>query len=324
MSGPDRRAVLRRLGAAGLVLGASGALGAIGLLSPGRWRPGRRPAGIRDFRAAGDARGPAILVARGHDPAKIVRAVVAALGGMERFVRPGETVLLKPNIGWDRTVEQAANTHPAIVAEVVRLCRDARAARVIVAEVPVHDAARCAARSGIARAVGEAGGELMLPPSVGFVSAALGGAVLDHWDVLAPLLQADRVINLPIVKDHALTRLTCGMKNWYGLLGGTRARLHQDINHSIADLAFAIRPSLTIVDATRVMMRGGPTGGRLEDVAIVNAVAAGTDPVALDAWGAGLLRVDPADIPYLAFAEGRGLGTVRAGTGHIEEITSGA
>jgi uncharacterized protein (DUF362 family) len=152
----------------------------------------------------------------------------------------------------------------------------------------------------------------------------LGGATLDHWEVFAPLFLADRVINLPIVKDHALTRFTCGLKNWYGLLGGTRARLHQEIHHAITDIAGAVRPTLTVVDATRVMVRGGPTGGRLEDVRIENAVGAGTDPVALDAWGAGLLGLDPMDIPYLILAEGRGLGSIRAGMERIEAIRAGA
>ncbi len=324
MSGrADRREVLKRLAQAGLVLGASGALGALGLISPGRWRGTGRPVPLRDHRIPDDVRWPAVTVARGPDPARLVRAAIGALGGIERFVRPGESVLLKPNMAWDRSVEQGANTHPAVVAEVIRLCRQARAARVVVAEVPVHDAARAAERSGIRRAALEAGAELVLPSDAGFSTVALSGAVLDHWEVFDPMLGADRVINLPVVKDHALTRLTCGLKNWYGLLGGTRARLHQEIHRSIVDLAAAMRPTLTVVDATRIMVRGGPTGGRLEDVVATNAVAAGTDPVALDAWGAKLMGVDPADVPYLVIAEGRGLGSIRT-AGPLEEIGVGA
>jgi uncharacterized protein (DUF362 family) len=319
----ERRLVLKRLGQAGLVLGGSGAIAALGAFSSGRWRGDRKLATIADHRVE-PSPGSALAVARGTDPARLVRASLAAIGGMERFVRPGDTVLLKPNMAWDRTVEQGANTHPAIVAEVARLCLAARAKRVIVAEVPVHDAARVAERSGIRKAALEAGAEVLIPPDAGFVDTALSGATLDHWEVFAPLFLADRVINLPIVKDHALTRFTCGLKNWYGLLGGTRARLHQDIHHAIADVAGAVRPTLTVVDATRVMVRGGPTGGRLEDVRIENAVAAGTDAVALDAWGAGLLGLDPFDIPYLMLAEGRGLGSIRAGMGRIEEIRVGA
>ena len=322
--GWNRRLVLLRMSQAGLVLGASSVLGALGVLSPGRWRLGAGPLPIPDFRVPADSRLPLLAVARGADPARLTRAAVDALGGIARFVRPGETVLLKPNMAWDRTVEQGANTHPAVVAEMARLCLDARAAKVIVADVPVHDAARVAERSGIRRAAQEAGATVLVPPQAAFVSASLGGSVLDHWEVFAPLFEADRVINLPVVKDHSASLLTCGLKNWYGLLGGTRARLHQDIHMSIADLGGAIRPSLTVVDATRVMLRGGPTGGRLDDVVAMNMVAAGTDPVALDAWGATLLKIDPHEVRHLVIAEGRGLGSIRAGTGTIEEIHVGA
>jgi len=320
----DRRLVLRRLGQAGLVLGASSVLGALGLVSRGRWSPAGQAPAIPNHGVPADARFPSLTVARGGPPADLVRGAVDAVGGMSRFVRPGETVLLKPNMAWDRTVEQGANTHPEVVAATIRLCREARAGRIVVAEVPVHDAARAATRSGIRKAALEEGAEFLLPSKAEFHPAALGGAVLDQWEVFDPLLAADKVINLPVVKDHALTRLTCGLKNWYGLLGGTRARLHQEIHLCIADLAAAMRPTLTIVDATRVMMRGGPTGGRLEDVVIENAVGAGTDPVALDAWGASLLGLDPSQVRYLEIADSRGLGSLRAGAVGVEEIHVGA
>ncbi len=325
MSDPrPRREILRRLGQAGIVVGAAGVAGALGLLSPGRWRAEKVAKAPPDRRVPAVAGKPPIAVARGGAVAAAVRAAVDEVGGISRFVKPGETVLVKPNMGWDRTPEQGANTHPEVVAEVVRLCLEARAARVIVADVPVHDAARAAERSGIAAAARRAGAELQIPPGAGFVLATIGGAVLDTWEVFAPVLAADRLINLPVVKDHALTRLTCGLKNGYGLLGGTRARLHQQISASIVDLAAAFRPTLTVVDATRIMFRGGPTGGRLDDVKQVGAIAAGTDPVALDAWGAALLGLDPREIPHVAKAEAHGLGSIAAGTGPVREIHAGA
>jgi uncharacterized protein (DUF362 family) len=314
---------LRRLGQAGLALGVTGAAGAFGLLSPGRWRAAKVASAPPDRRVPGIAGEPPLVVARGGSIAAAVRASVDGVGGISRFIRPGETVLIKPNMAWDRTPEQGANTHPEVVAEMVRLCLEARASRVVVADVPVHDAARVAERSGIAAAARAAGADVQIPPGAGFVLASIGGAVLDTWEVFAPVLAADRLINLPVVKDHALTRLTCGLKNGYGLLGGTRARLHQQISASIVDLSAAFRPTLTVVDATRVMFRGGPTGGRLDDVKPVGAIAAGTDPVALDAWGALLLGIDPAEIPYLVQAEARGLGSLRAGTARLEEIHAG-
>jgi uncharacterized protein (DUF362 family) len=319
---PERREVLRRLGQAALVLGGAGAAAWLGLRSPGRFAAMAERAVPPRWTLPRGGTWPAGAIARGGGIAARVRTAVDRVGGIGRFVQPGATVLLKPNMAWDRTPEQGANTQPEVVAEVARMCREARAARVIVAEVPVHDPERAAERSGIRAAAREAGAELAVPPAASFRAASLGGSVLDEWEVLALALGADRLINLPVVKDHALSRLTCGMKNLYGLLGGTRGRLHQRIHESIADLAAAFTPTLTIVDATLVMMRGGPQGGRVEDLAPVRAIAAGTDPVALDAWGATLLGVDPRDIGHVVLAEGRGLG--RADPRSLEEVHADA
>jgi uncharacterized protein (DUF362 family) len=318
----DRRLVLKRLAQAGAVLGASAALGGVGLLQPGRFRRGGAARGPRDLRAAEDGGRPPLVVARGGGPALLVRAAVKALGGMERFVKAGETVLVKPNMAWDRSPEQGANTHPEVVAEVVRLCRAAGARRVIVSDNSIHDAARVAERSGIRAAVEAARGELVLPGRSGFERTTLGGSVLSSWDVLSLLFQADRLVNVPVVKHHSLSLLTCGMKNHMGLIGGSRGRLHQEIHTAIVDLAAALRPTLTVVDATRVMMRNGPTGGRLEDVAAVNAVAAGTDPVACDAWAARQLGLDPSEVGHVVLAEGRGLGRMAAGAGSVAEVVA--
>jgi len=318
----DRRLALKRLGQAGAVLGAAGALGALGLSSSGR--KGKSAVGrtLRDLRVLDEPSRPPLVVARGSDPARRVRAAVGALGGMERFVKRGETVLVKPNMAWDRTAEQGANTDPRVVAEVVRLCRAAGARRVIVTDNAVHDGERVAARSGIRAAVAAAGGELVLPGASGFEWTTLGGSVLASWDVLSVLFQADRLVNVPVAKHHSLSRLTCGLKNHMGLIGGSRGRLHQEIHPSLVDLAAAFRPTLTVVDATRVMMRNGPTGGRLEDVAAVDAVAAGTDPVACDAWAARQIGLDPAEVGHVVQAEGRGLGSLAAGAGTVTEVVA--
>jgi uncharacterized protein (DUF362 family) len=265
-----------------------------------------------------------MAVARGSAIAARVRASVEAVGGIERFVRPGEAVLVKPNMAWDRAPEQGANTHPDVVSEVVRLCREAGAAQVLVSDVPVHHAERTLVSSGIAAAARSAGARVAVPPAHGFAHAALNGSVLNEWEVFAPALTVDRIINVPVVKVHPLSRLTCGLKNWYGMLGGRRGLLHQWIHPSIADLASAFRPTLTVVDATRVMVRGGPQGGRPDDLIPVEAVAAGTDPVALDAWAATLIGVDPKEIGHITLAEERGLGSIEAGLGSLEEIHVGA
>ncbi len=253
-----------------------------------------------------DERGP-----QPGEPASLVRKALENLGGINRFVRPQDVVVIKPNIAWDRTPEQAANTNPELVAEVVRQCRQAGAKRVIVTDVSCNEARRCFHRSGIEAAARAAGAEVILPDPELFREVDLGGVVLKSWPVFTPFLEADKIINIPIAKHHELTGATLGMKNWYGILGGQRNRLHQQIHQSLADLAAFMLPTLTIMDCYRILLRNGPTGGNLEDVALKKTVVAGTDPVALDAYVAkAYWNLDPSHLPYLQIASGRGLGTV--------------
>jgi uncharacterized protein (DUF362 family) len=263
------------------------------------------PPAIRDWRATGEPL--RAFSARGTDPAANVRRALAALGGMERFVRRGEVVLLKPNVGWDRIPAQAANTDPEVVAEVVRQARAAGARQVIVADISCNDPRRCFARSGIREAAEKAGADVLDGSQIRMVPAGLAGAA-SGLEVIEPLLRADRVINLPVAKHHGLSRVTLGMKNWFGVLGQGRNRLHQDIDRCIAELGATFRPTLTVIDATRVLLANGPQGGSLSDVKAVGAVAVGTDPVLLDAWGARELGVDPRTLGFIGEAERRALG----------------
>ena len=238
-----------------------------------------------------------------------MRRALDELGGIRRFVARGDVVVVKPNIGWDRAPEQAANTNPVLVAEVVRMCREAGAKRVVVTDVSCNDARTCFDRSGIAAAAKEAGAEVILPEERRFKEVNLGGDVLTAWPVLEPFLAADKIINLPIAKHHSLTGCTLGMKNFYGIIGGQRSRLHQRVNESLADLLAFARPTLTILDAYRVLMRGGPTGGSLADVELKKTLLAGTDPVAIDAYAAkAWWDLDYQRLPFLRIAQARGLG----------------
>ena len=245
--------------------------------------------------------------ARGDDPAKNVRRVLAALGGMEAFVRKGDLVLVKPNVGWDRLPEQAANTDPKVVAELVRACRAAGAAKVVVADLSCNDPKRCFTRSGIRAAAEEAGAEVLDGSQLRLVPAAIAGAA-DGLEVFEPLLQATRVINVPVAKHHGLSRATLGMKNWFGVLGRGRSRLHQDIDRTVAELGAVFRPTLTVIDATRVLLGNGPQGGSLDDVRALGAICAGVDPVLCDTWGAAQLSLKPSDLGFIGEAERRGLG----------------
>jgi uncharacterized protein (DUF362 family) len=274
----------------------------------------------KDHRIAADSQWPTLAIAQYSsgsgeaqpgEPATLVKKALNDLGGITRFIRPQDVVVIKPNIAWDRTPEQAANTNPELVAEVVRQCREAGAKRVIVTDVSCNEARRCFHRSGIEAAAKSAGAEVILPDPELFRDVELGGVILKSWPVFTPLLEADKILNLPIAKHHGLTGATLGMKNWYGILGGQRSRLHQQIHQSLVDLAAFMLPTLTIMDCYRVLLRNGPTGGNLEDVALKKTVVAGTDPVAIDAYVAkAFWNLDPEHLPYLQLAANRGLGTL--------------
>ncbi len=252
---------------------------------------------------------PDLVVVTNGEPAALVQTALRELGGIERFVSRGDVVLLKPNIGWDRTAEQAANTNPDVVAEVVRQCRRAGAGKVIVTDVSCNDPRRCFRRSGIAEAAAREGAEVLFPDPDKFREVDLQGEVLKTWPVFEPFLTADKIINLPIAKHHSLTGATLGLKNWYGILGGQRNQLHQRVHESLADLANFIRPTLTMLDAYRVLIRNGPTGGSLEDVVLKKTMVAGTDPVAIDAYAAKTFwDLEAEALPYLRLAGLKGLG----------------
>ena len=265
-----------------------------------------------DFAVPADPSHPEMAIAQGENPRQLVRRAIDELGGIQRFVARGDVVVVKPNIAWDRTPEQAANTNPQVVAEVVRLCQEAGAAKVVVTDVSCNEPRRCFQRSGIAAAARAEGAEVILPEERKFKEVDLGGDVLSAWQVFEPFLAADKMINVPIAKHHSLTGVTLGMKNWYGILGGPRHRLHQRIQESLVDLADFMRPTLTLMDAYRVLMRNGPTGGNLSDTALKKTVIASTDPVALDAYTAkAFWNLDEDRLRYLKLAQDRGLGKLK-------------
>jgi uncharacterized protein (DUF362 family) len=308
-SAADRREFMVRV----LRLGGLSAvtLGAGAWLHARSERPAESAVLAADRRAGipNDPTLPELVVVQGGAPDVLARRAVAELGGIHRFIARGDVVVVKPNIGWDRGPEQAANTNPDLVATVVQLCHEAGAGTVIVTDMSCNDPRVCFERSGIAAAARAAGAQVILPDERQFKQANLGGEVLTTWPVLQPFLTADKFINLPIAKHHSLTGCTLGMKNLYGVLGGQRSRLHQRIHESLVDLLAFTRPTLTILDAYRVLVRGGPTGGSLADVELKKTLIAGTDPVAIDSYAAkAWWDLDYQRLPFLRLADARGLG----------------
>lgn len=332
---PSRRELITRAGTTVGLLGAAAALSRLA------WDHGgfdvarsSAPRQVRDYRVVErDAEHAQLAIARapskepGDDsphptatPDQLVRRAVDAMGGMHKFVSRGDLVVVKPNIGWDRMPIHAANTNPEVVAAVIKLAYEAGAKKVVVADGSCNDPNRCFQRSGIWRAAYELGADVVLPQEHRFRTMRLKGDVLDEWPVFTTLIDADKVINVPVAKHHNLAKYTAAMKNWYGVLGGRRNRLHQNIDTSIADLATFMRPSLVVVDAWRVLMRNGPQGGNIDDAKDMRTVIASVDQVAADAFGCTLIGQKRENLSYLSMGEQRGIGTARWESLRVKEV----
>jgi uncharacterized protein (DUF362 family) len=280
--------------------GAGAVAAAIGGCGPGPaaggWRPRARPhpAAKEWLKRLGLARG-------GSDPARNVRAAIENLcgpDGVRTFVRAGDTVVVKPNIGWPQTPEMGANVEPAVVAEVVRLCREAGAARVKVFDNSVGTDSRCYEFSGIETAAREAGAEVFLCAPHRFRTVEFDDPRvkrLARWPLYEDALAADVLINLAVAKTHNLSLVTLCMKNLMGLQGGDRGKMHDDVHQNLADLNVMVRPTFNILDATRVMVKSGPSGGHRDFVVRADTILCSTSSVTVDAWAA-----DPGNLPWPA------------------------
>jgi uncharacterized protein (DUF362 family) len=251
---------------------------------------------------------PDLVVAHGASPGKIVMAAIDAMGGIKRFISRGDIVVIKPNIGWDRTPEQAGNTNPDVVAAVVKLCFEAGAKKVKVFDRPVNDPRRCYVQSGIAPAAKALGADVVYMDKRKFKDMAIKGQALKSWPLYTDIFEADKVINIPIAKHHSLAKLTMSMKNWMGVMGGKRRKIHQKLDESLVDLSMKIKPTLTILDAVRILTANGPQGGSLADVKKLDTVIVGVDQVAIDSYGATLFGMKGSDLGYVKLGHKLGLG----------------
>jgi len=245
----------------------------------------------------------------GFSVKELTKKVFEAAGGIKRFVSRGDVVAIKPNISWARHPQFAATTHPEVLAAVIELCQEAGAKRVRIADNTIHDARKCFAMTGVGKVAKETGADLVYPRSSLMKKMKLKGNRLDVWPVFTPLVEADKVINLPVAKHHSLSALTLGMKNWIGGVGGSRGSLHQDIHRSIVDLAQFFKPEVTLIDAIRIMTRNGPSGGSTDYVTTKNTLILSNDPVAADAAASMLFGLKPEKIGFIYLAQKSGLGT---------------
>jgi uncharacterized protein (DUF362 family) len=270
--------------------------------------------------AAEQAARPDLVVAHGASPEQIVKAAIDVMGGIKKYIARGDIVVIKPNIGWDRTPEQAGNTNPEVVAAVVKLCFEAGAKKVKVFDRPVNDPRRCYVQSGIAPAVKSLGAEADYVDERKFKDMIINGEALKSWPLYTEIFEADKVINIPIAKHHGLAKLTMSMKNWMGVMGGSRRQIHQKLDESLVDLSRKIKPTLTILDAVRILTANGPQGGSLADVKKLDTVVVGFDPVAIDSYGATLFGMKGSDLGYVRIGDKIGLGKMDLNKMRIKKI----
>ncbi len=241
---------------------------------------------------------------------RLTEASIRDLGGMGRFVDRGDTVFVKPNIGWDKMPAQAACTNPDVVATLVRLCFDAGAGKVKVSDYPCNDQRRTFLRSGIQAAAEAEGADVFFMDRRKFREMDIGGENLRRWPMYVDYVECDKRINVPIAKHHNLTGLTLTIKNLMGVIGGERNRIHQNLGPAMADVAKFVPSDLVVLDAVRVLIANGPTGGSIDDVERRDTVVAGTDTVAIEAFGATLFGLDASRIDTTIAGAALGLGTV--------------
>jgi uncharacterized protein (DUF362 family) len=264
-----------------------------------------------------------MAITRGSSPPALVRAAIAALGGIEAFVKPGDDVIIKPNIvAADYSFEYAAYTNPEVVGAVTELCVGAGAGLVRVMDLPVSGTCeQVYARSGIGDVVAAAGGQMEVMSKIKYRKAEIPeGRDLTSWSVYGEVLDADVFINVPIAKHHHLSKLTLTMKNLMGVIID-RGNFHPKLGQRLADLASLIRPTLTIVDAVNILMKHGPRGGNLSDVKQMNTVIASQDFIAAGAYATTFFGLTGSDIDALRIGADMGLGTLDLDSLRIEEIS---
>jgi uncharacterized protein (DUF362 family) len=241
------------------------------------------------------------------EPAQMLAAAFKEFGGVSHFISKGDVVVIKPNIGWDRAPQYAANTNPDLVAALVRSCLDAGAKTVKIFDRTCNNPLRCYANSQIEEKAKEAGADVSHIRDNKFVTKAINGEVVKEWPIYRDYLEADKVINVPIAKHHSLCRATMGLKNLMGVMGGNRGEIHNGFTQKIIDLDRALLPTLTIIDAYRILTANGPVGGNLAHVRMPKTLVMSPCLVTADYLALDLFGLKLQDVEYVETAIKRGL-----------------
>lgn len=264
-----------------------------------------------------------LVAVRGGEPDAMFDLGIKSLGGMKKFVKAGQKVLVKPNIGWDASPERAANTNPILVKRIVEHCFEAGAKEVFVFDNTCDNWIKCYQNSGIEKAVKDAGGKMVPGNTENYYQHVeiKDGKNLTEAKVHELILDSDVFINVPVLKNHGSAKLTVAMKNLMGVVWDRRYWHRNDLHQCIADYAtFEKKPQLNIIDAYRVMMKNGPRGVSVDDVVMMKSQIISTDMVAADTAATKLFGHEPEEIPYIVLAHEMGIGNKELSELNIDRI----
>ncbi len=250
---------------------------------------------------------PDVVRVENGEPQQLLHEAMNAMGGMSRFISKGDVVVVKPNMGWDRSPQFAANTNPDLIAEITKLCYKAGAKEVKVFDRTCNNPRRCYRNSKIEEKAKQAGADVSHIRKNKYTTIKLKeGEILKEWDIYEDYLEADKVINVPIAKHHSLSRVTLGLKNLMGVMGGNRGSIHSDFDIKLADINKELLPTLTIIDAYRILTGNGPSGGNLADVKLSKTLIASSCVVAADYVGLDLFSLSMDQVGHIREAVSRG------------------
>jgi uncharacterized protein (DUF362 family) len=263
---------------------------------------------------------PQVVWVENGEPEALLTAALKEFGGMQHFISRGDVVVVKPNMGWDRAPQYAANTNPELVAAIVSACLAAGAKTVKVFDRTCNNPLRCYTNSGIEASAKAAGADVSQIRDSRFAKKSINGEVVKEWEIYRDYLEADKVINVPIAKHHSLSRITLGLKNLMGVMGGNRGDLHNDFARKLCDIDRTILPTLTIIDAYRILTANGPVGGNLAHVKtprtlIMSPCTVSADRTAIDLFG---LKLE--DVPLVAQAVKSGVARFDTGALQLKKV----
>lgn len=263
-----------------------------------------------------------LVAIRNGKPEQMFRRAMNVMGGMSQYVKKGQRVVVKPNIGWDVVPELAANTNPTLVKAIVKSCLDAGASSVYTFDHTCDDWKKCYRNSKLENAVEDAGGKVVPGGSERYYQEVEipRGKRLTSAKVHEQIMEADVFINVPILKNHGSAKLTIAMKNLMGIVWDRGYWHRNDLHQCIADFATWRKPDLNIIDAYRVMMKNGPRGRSDADVAKMKFLVMSDDMVAADAAAAKIFGMQPANVPYIQYAHGMNVGNMNLKQQEIKRI----